>query len=76
MKPVPLIVIVVSGDPTATEEGDTLDIIGLGFGAMIARLAAPEEPPPGEGLTTVTFTFPAAAMSAAVIEAVSCVALT
>jgi hypothetical protein len=35
-----------------------------------------EVPPPGDGFTTVTLAVPAAAMSAAVIAAVTCVLLT
>jgi len=38
--------------------------------------AVPDVPPPGAGLVTVTCPVPAAAMSAAVIAAVNCVALT
>jgi hypothetical protein len=45
-------------------------------GALIVNVCAFDVPPPGVGLNTVTFAVPAVAMSAAVIAAVNCVALT
>ena len=43
---------------------------------MIVKGKADETPPPGAGLDTVTFAVLGAAMSAAVMAALSCVALT
>ena len=42
----------------------------------MVKVAAGEEPPPGAGFCTTTLAVPIEAMSAAVIEAVNCVALT
>jgi len=42
---------------------------------FMLKVTALEDPPPGAGLKTVTATVPPVAMSAAVIEAVSCVLL-
>ena len=42
-----------------------------GNGLLIVNVAAPEGPPPGVGLNTVTEAVPAVAMSAAVIWACS-----
>ena len=43
---------------------------------VILNTAPLDEPPPGDGFTTVTFAVPAELMSAAVIVAVNCVAFT
>src|SRR5229473_779357 len=47
-----------------------------GKGLLIANVAAADAPPPGAGFVTVTLTVPPVAISAAVIAAVTCVALT
>ena len=65
---------VKAGDPAAVEAGDNAVIAGEGL--LIVKLAAVEVPPPGAGLTTVTAAVPAVVTSAAVIAALSCVALT
>ena len=44
--------------------------------ALIVNDRVPDVPPPGAGFVTVTLAVPAVAMSAAVIAAVNCVALT
>lgn len=48
----------------------------LATGLAMVKVCALEVPPPGAGVTTVTATVPAVAMSAAKIAAVNCVALT
>jgi hypothetical protein len=73
-KPVPFTVRVNAAPPAVAPFGDSEVIVGAGL--LIVKVCAPEVPPPGAGLVTVTFTGPAVAMSAAVIEAVTCVALT
>lgn len=60
--------------PAAFERGESELMDGTG--SLIGKLATEDIPPPGEGLNTVTLAIPAAAMSAADIVAVSCVALT
>src|SRR5712691_3487938 len=44
--------------------------------SLVVKVAAPEVPPPGAGLNTVTLDVPTLLMSAAVIWAASCVPLT
>ena len=51
-------------------------VMGPGMGLLMARLAAAEVPPPGAGLTAVSARLPAAAKSAAVRTALTCVELT
>src|SRR5215472_1162864 len=48
----------------------------MGAGALIASEIAPDRPPPGAGFNTVTSAVPTAAISEAVMAAVSCVELT
>jgi hypothetical protein len=55
-------------------DGERLLIVGAGL--VTARFMEFEIPPPGAGLVTVTGKFPIAAMSAAVTDMVTCVALT
>src|SRR5688572_13229387 len=75
-KPLPLTVRVRAGLPATALAGARLLRTGAGFaGAVTAKLAAAEVPPPGAGVMTVTGTEPAAATSAAVIAARSWVAL-
>jgi hypothetical protein len=71
---VPLTVSVNAAPPALAIAGLRLDIDGTGL--FTVKVCALELPPPGAGLTTVTLIVPAAAMSAAVIAAVSCVVLT
>ena len=54
--------------------GESDVIAGTGLFTVNGEVA--DVPPPGAGLVTVTLNVPAAAMSAAVIAAVTCVALT
>ena len=60
--------------PTVAEAGERLVIVGTGL--FTVKFTEFEVPPPGEGLTTVTETVPAVAMSPADIAAVNCVPLT
>lgn len=76
INPVPVIVSVKAGLPAKTEFGVKLTIVGGGFGWAIVRFNPAEVPPPGAGLNTVMIAVPVLAMSAAVICAVNCVALT
>lgn len=76
MKPVPVRVMVVSGDPTVADDGDSEVRTGAGGnGLVIVKRLGAETPPPGAGFVTVTFTSPAVARSAAVRLMVSWVAL-
>src|SRR5206468_457004 len=70
----PFTVSVNATPPANALPGDRL--LTAGAGLLIEKVCAPEVPPPGAGVTTVTEAVPALAMSAAVIAAVSCVALT
>jgi len=76
MKLAPLTVSVNAEPPTAAEVGLKLVRLGTGLVPWIVKLSALEVPPPGVGLKIVTLAVPALAMSAAVIDAVNCVALT
>jgi hypothetical protein len=76
MNPVPVTVKVSAAVPAVAFVGDSVLIVGSGFAALMVNAAVPDVPPPGAGLVTVTCPVPAAAMSAAVIAAVNCVALT
>ena len=75
MKFDPVAVSVKAAPPAVTLLGEIELSVGLGFGAVIVNVCAFDVPPPGVGLNTVTEAVPAAAMSAAVIWAVSCVLL-
>ncbi len=70
-KPVPFKVRVNVDPPAKTVVGDNEEIEGDGL--LIVKFATEEVPPPGAGFTTVTLAVAAAAMSAAVMEAVSCI---
>ena len=77
MKLVPFTVRVKPAPPAVAELGLRLVVVGTGLsGTLIVKVWAFEVPPPGAGLKTVTLAVPAVAMSAARIDAVSCVALT
>src|ERR1700694_2575705 len=72
-KLLPLTVKVKAGPLMIAVDGDRELTRGTGLATEI--LAVAEVPPPGAGLKTLRATVPAFAMSAAVIDAVSCVAL-
>jgi hypothetical protein len=73
---VPVTVIVNGAEPALTVPGERFVIVGSGFAVLeIVKVAEFDVPPPGVGLVTVTVGEPAPAISAAVIAAVSCVAL-
>ena len=74
-KPVPLTASVNAAPPADAVDGASDVIVGTGFDAVIVKVSGLEVPPPGEGLNTVTCAVPVAAMSAAVMETRSCVAL-
>ena len=73
-KLVPLTVRVKAAPPAVAEEGLRLVVVGTGL--LIVKVWALDVPPPGVPLKMVTLDVPAVAMSAAGIEAVSCVLLT
>lgn len=73
-KLVPLTVNVNAAPPVIALVGES-DVIA-GTGLFTVNVEIPEVPPPGARFVTVTLSVPAAAMSAAAIEAVICVALT
>ena len=72
-KPAPLTVSVNAAEPATAVEGDSELTVGAGL--LIVNDAA-FDVPLGVGLVTVTLAVPAVAISAAVIAAVNCVALT
>src|SRR5207244_2226315 len=72
--PVPLTVSVKAAPPTVALVGTSAVIVGMGL--LTGNVSAAEAPPPGVGVNTVTCGVAAVAMSAAVIAAVSWVALT
>ena len=74
LKFVPLTVNVKAAPPASALDGESDVIVGTGLFTVNGE--APEVPPPGAGLVTVTLNVPAAAMSAAVIAAVTCVEFT
>src|SRR6267143_5645078 len=74
MNPVPFTVRVKSAPPKSVLDGDSEEIVGTAL--LIANVCAAEVPPPGVEVTTVTEAVPVVAMSAAVIVAVSWMALT
>jgi uncharacterized membrane protein YedE/YeeE len=71
---VPLTVNVNAAPPAVALVGESVVIVGAGL--FTVKLTAAEVPPPGAAFTTVTGNVPAVAISAAVIAAVTCVALT
>lgn len=73
-KPVPLTVSVKAAPPAVAPVGESEVIAGAGL--LIVKVCAPDAPPPGDGFVTVTDGVPAVAISAAVMAAVICVALT
>ncbi len=73
-KLVPFTVRVKADPPAVADEG--LRPVIVGNGLLMVKVCAPEVPPPGAGLETVTLTVPAVVMSEAGIDAVNCVALT
>ena len=74
-KPVPVRVNVKAAPPTVAEAGAIEVSVGPET-ALIVNDRLPDVPPPGAGFVTVTVAVPAVAISAAVIAAVNCVALT
>ena len=74
-KPVPVRVNVKAA-PTAMAEVGAKEVSDGPAAALIVKDRLPDVPPPGAGLVTVTVAVPAVAISAAVMAAVSCVALT
>lgn len=74
LKFVPFTVSVNPAPPFTSLDGEI--VVSVGTGLFMVNAEFPDVPPPGAGLVTVTFGVPAAAMSAAVIDAVICVALT
>jgi hypothetical protein len=74
-KPVPARVNVNDAPPAVAEVG-AVEVSAGPAAALIVKDRFADVPPPGTGLVTVTVAVPAVAMSAAVIAAVSCVALT
>ncbi len=76
MNPFPPTVSVNAPVPAVALVGDSPTNTGTGFVPLTAKIELPDVPPPGAGSVTVTCPVPAVAMSAAVIAAVNCVALT
>ena len=74
LKFVPFTVRVKAGPPAVAPVGESVVVVGAGLFTVNGEFT--DVPPPGAGLVTVTLNVPAAAMSAAVIDAVTCVALT
>src|SRR5205823_3111959 len=73
-KLLPFRVRVKAAPPTVALEGES--DVSIGAGLFTVNVCAAEVPPPGAGVMTVTEAVAVAAMSAAGIAAVSCVALT
>jgi hypothetical protein len=74
-KPAPVRVKVKAAPPAVVEVGAIEVSVGPET-ALIVNDRLPDVPPPGAGFVTVTVAVPAVAISAAVIAAVNCVALT
>ena len=74
-KPVPVRVKVKAAPPAVAEVGAIEVSVGAAA-ALIVKDRIADVPPPGAGFVTVTVAEPAVAISAAVIAAVNCVALT
>src|SRR5215472_9976429 len=72
-KPVPVTVSVKAALPAVTLAGLRLLMVGVGFTLATVSERAPDVPPPGAGVNTVTLGVPAAAISLAGMAAVSCV---
>ena len=72
-KPTPLTVSVNAAEPATALEGESDPIVGTAL-SIVKETAF--DIPPGAGFVTVTVAVPAVAISAAVIAAVNCVALT
>jgi hypothetical protein len=72
--PDPFTVSVNAAPPTVALVGERVVIVGAGL--LMVKVEPADVPPPGAGFVTVTEGVPAVAMSAAVIAAVTCVALT
>ncbi len=68
-KLLPLTVRTKSVPPAVVDVGLKLEFVGTGL--FIVRVSALEVPPPGAGVNTVTWTVPAAVMSAADIDVVN-----
>src|SRR5207249_4095663 len=76
MKFVPVTVSVKAASQAGGLVGGSLLLVCTGFAASPARLSSDLElPPPGAGLLTVTGLLPAVAIAAALIVALTCVAL-
>lgn len=74
IKPVPVTMRVNAGPPAVAELGERVVMVGTGLVAgLMVKVRAPDVPPPGVGLKTVTLAVPAVAMSVAGMAAVSCV---
>src|SRR5713101_6566305 len=73
-KPLPVTVRVKAGSPAERVVGEML--VSVGVGLLTLSVAAPEVPPPGAGVETLTLFGPTGAMSAARMVAVSWVVLT
>src|SRR5580692_1916326 len=73
--PVPVRVNVKAAPPTVTEVGAREVRVGA-EAVLIVNDTEPDVPPPGAGFVTVTGAVPAVAISAAVMAAANCVALT
>jgi len=73
--PLPVTDSVKAPELNAALDGCSVDATGVGL-EMIANDKAPESPPPGVGLNTVTVAVPEVLRSAAVIAAVNCAELT
>jgi hypothetical protein len=73
-KLVPFTVSVKAAVPAVALVGEIEVMVGTGL--LTANGEAPDVPPPGAGFVTVTLNVPAVAISATVIAAVNCVALT
>jgi hypothetical protein len=66
----------VKAAPPAAAEAGAIEVSVGPETALIVNDRVPDVPPPGAGFVTVTLAVPAVAMSAGVIAAVNCVALT
>ena len=77
INPFPFTVRVKAPVPAVADEGDNEVSDGAGLvGALMVKPVLVEVPPPGAGLNTVTWTVPAEAISAALMDTSNCVPLT